>query len=296
MQPALIGVPVFLAVFSLFVALASRGRVNPLLEAFARGRVASDGGRRESFFVRLWNLRGESSLGLEGAVLAGAAAGTAVFFLVAALLDPLFAAPLAVGGFLLGPRALNAFLYRQRIKAFRNTVEFGLDTLLTALHIGLPMERALREASAHSPEPIRTEFLRVAEEISKGVPEPEAFRNMAARVPCVEAEELCEAVELYVKVGGPRALELLRQVLTNLRDGVSMRYQVHQHTRGAKTSAVMVTLIPVGYMAFMLAFAPDLFGPLLTTQAGRVSLFVAVLVFFAGLGLVLNILRSIEEF
>lgn len=296
MQPALIGVPVFLAVFFLVLAFASRERINPLLEAFARGQAAPGGGRREPFLARLWNLRGDSPLKVEGAALAGAAMGAAAFFLIGTLFDPLFAAPLAAGAFLLGPRALNLFLFRQRIKAFRNTIEFGLDTLLTALHIGLPMEKALREASAHSPEPIKTEFFRVAEEISKGVPEPEAFRNLAARVPCVEAEELCEAVELYVRVGGPQALDLLRQVLTNLRDGVSMRYQVHQHTRGAKTSAVMVTLIPIGYVAFMLFFAPDLFGPLVSTQAGRTALFVAVLVFFFGFWLVLNILRSIEEF
>lgn len=290
---SLIGIPVFIAVFALFAAFAGRERENPLL-VVARKRAGGGGG--EPFFVRLWGLRGDSPLKMDGALLFGAAAGAAVFFVAAAVADLLFALPLAAGAFLLGPRAFNLFLFRQRIKAFRNNLEFGLDTLLTALHIGLPMEKALREASLYASEPIKTEFFRVAEEISKGVPETDAFRHLAARAPCVEAEELCGAVDLYARVGGPRALDVLRQVMTNLRDGIGMRYQVHQHTKGAKMSAIIITLLPTAYIAFMLFFAPDLFGPLIHTQLGRTALFLAALVFLFGLWLVLSILRSIEDF
>lgn len=295
MLTPIIGLATFFAVFSLFCAFAGWKRSNPLLPSGGATAYGSRG-KGEPFFVRLWNLRGDSPLTLESGMLAGAAIGAGTFFLTSLVADPVFAVPLAAGSFLLGPRALNLYLFRRRIKAFRNNIEFGLDTLMTALHIGMSMEKALREASQHSPEPIKSEFFRLAEEIAGGLPEPEAFRGLAARVPCVEAEELCDAVELYSKVGGPRSLNLLREVLTSLRDGISTRYQVHQHTKGAKTSAILVTFIPMAYIFGMLVLAPDLFRPLVDTQMGRTAAFVAFLVFCFGLWLVMNILRSIEDF
>lgn len=290
-----VGILVFLAVLAAFCGLAGLTARNPLLDAEEveeKKRV-----QKRSFFARLWEIREDSPLTMEGGVLCGLAAAAAAGGLMILLFDPFFALPVALGAFFLGPRAVNLYLARRRIKRFRETVEFGLDTMLAALSVGgMSMERALREAARDAPEPIRTEFARLAEEVAKGTPEIEAFRRLAQRVPCPETEELCDAVELYSRVGGPKSLDLLRVVLTNLRDGITMRYQTHQHTKGAKTSAVMVTLIPVGYLALMLFLAPDLFGPLVNTEAGRTVAFVALLIFGFGVWLVFTILRSIEEF
>jgi len=294
-----VGILVFLAVLAAFCGLVGLTTRNPLL-ALEEG-VEGDGKKEEkqkrSFFARLWEIRGDSPLTLESGVFWGLVIGAAAGGLTMLLFDPFFALPVGLGVFFLGPRALNLYLTRRRIKRFRDAVEFGLDTMLAALSIGgMSLEKALREAARDAPEPIRTEFSRLAEEIAKGISETEAFRRLAQRVPCPEAEELCDAIELYTRVGGPKSLELLRTVLSNLRDSITMRYQVHQHTKGAKLSAVMVTLIPVGYLTSMLFLAPDLFGPLVNTEAGRTVAFVALLIFGFGVWLVFTILRSIEEF
>lgn len=289
-----VGALVFLAVLAALGGLAGLSARNPLIED--EGAEQSRETQREGFFVRLWDVREESPLTLDKGVLYGLVMAVGAAGLVVLLTDPLFAGPIALGAFLLGPRAVNRYLMRRKVKLFRAAVEFGLDTVLTALSLGMPMEKALREAARDAPEPVRTEFARLAEEIAGGTPEVEAFRSLARRIPCPESEELCDAVELYSRVGGAKALDLLRTVLTSLRDGLTMRYQTHQHTKGAKTSAVMVTLIPIGYFTLMLLLAPDLFGPLVDTEAGRTIAFVALLIFGFGVWLVFTILRSIEDF
>jgi Flp pilus assembly protein TadB len=112
----------------------------------------------------------------------------------------------------------------------------------------------------------------------------------------METEELRDAVELYSRVGGSRALELIRAVVTNLREGMNARFQVDQYVRGAKTTAVMVALVPVGYVAVMAFIAPDLFSVLVNTFTGRTVIFGCLVIFGFGLWLLWNILRGIEEF
>lgn len=286
----LVGFLIFLAVLFLSFALAGRAATNPLLDIGA-GRV-----RPDVSMSRLWALRENSPISSETALTFGLAAGglaLAAGFLLSDLLIGLAAGLL---GFVFAPRLLCAALLSRRIRAFRGAFEFGLEILLTALSIGMPLRDALREASRNSPEPVRTEFAHLADEIAVGVNEEDAFRNLARRIPCSETGELSDAIGLYKNVGGAKALDLLRAVLINLREGMNAEFQVQQQTRGAKTSATIIALIPVAYFSIMLLIAPDLFGPLFSTDFGRSVLFVSVLIMLFGGWMIVGVIRSIDQF
>jgi tight adherence protein B len=290
----LLGFFVFLIVLSLSFALTGRALKNPLLEIGAE--KVQRPSEEKPFLDRLWALDENSPLSSEAALTVGLAAGLLGFLLGGLFGDWLIGSAVGLFFFVFAPRLACSVVLKHRIKAFRDTFEFGLEILLTALGIGMPLKDALMEASRNSPEPVKTEFARVSAEIAVGVPEEEAFRNLAKRIPCSETEELLDAIGLYKNVGGSKALDLLRAVLTNLRERMNADFQVRQQTKGAKTSAVIVALIPVAYFSVMLMIAPDLFGPLISTDFGRSVAFISLLIMGFGAWLIVDILRNIEQF
>lgn len=288
----LLGFFVFLSVLSLALALPGRAGKNPLLELDS-GKALP--GLKWSL-NRLWALRENSPISPETALTLGLVTSALAFLMGLFLGDWLIGLAVGLFCFVFAPRMTCSIILSKKIKAFRSTFEFGLEILLTALGVGMPLKDALMEASRNSPEPVKTEFARISAEIAVGASEEEAFKNLAKRIPCSETEELRDAISLYKNVGGSKALDLLRAVLTNLREGMNADYQVRQQTKGAKTSAVIVALIPFAYFSVMLMIAPDLFGPLVSTGFGKSVLFISLLIMGFGIWLIAGILRNIEQF
>lgn len=288
----LLGFFVFLSALSLAFAFISGVSRNPLLEI-------DTGKSRWSLKLsmnRLWALNENSPISSEAALTLGLVTGALAFLLGGFWGDWLIGLAVGLLCFVFVPRLTCAVMMGRRIKAFRGAFEFGLEILLTALGIGMPLKDAIMEASRNSPEPVKTEFARVSAELAVGVSEEEAFKNLAERIPCSETEELRDAIGLYKNVGGSKALDLLRAVLTNLREGMNADFQVRQQTKGAKTSAIIVALIPVAYFSLMLMIAPDLFGPLTSTDFGRSVIIISLLIMGFGVWLIVDILRNIEQF
>lgn len=288
----LLGFFVFLFILTLVFAVVGMMNRNPLLEIDIKKTRSS----QRLFVNDLWGLKENSPISSETALTIGLVSGALVFLLGCFLGDWLIGLAVGLFCFVFAPRLMNSIMWNRKIKAFRNTFEFGLEILLTALGIGMSLKDALMEASRNSPEPVKTEFARVSAEIAVGIPEEEAFKNLAERIPCLETEEMRDAIGLYKNVGGSKALDLLRAVLTNLREGMNADFQVRQQTKGAKTSAIIVALIPVAYFSLMLMIAPDLFGPLITTDFGKTVLFISLLIMGFGAWLIFNVLRNIEQF
>lgn len=287
----LVGFLVFLAVLSLALALVGRAGGNPLLD------IGGAAVRRPDLSMnKLWALHENSPVSSETALTIALAAGGLAFAVVYLLSDVPIGLAAALLAFVFAPRLVCAILLNRRIRAFRGAFEFGLEILLTALGIGMPLRDAIQESSRNSPEPVRTEFARLAAEITVGVPEEDAFHRLAGRIPCLETRELRDAISLYKNVGGARALDLLRAVLINLREGMNAEFQVHQQTKGAKTSAIIIALVPVAYFAVMLLIAPDLFGPLFSTEFGRSAVFISALIMLFGIWMIIGVIRNIEQF
>lgn len=289
-----VGIAVFISVLAAAFALMGYLQRNPILE---RVEPPGKGGQKlASDLAGFWGLSELCPLTFEQALTFGVLSAAAAFGLSALLVDVLVAVALASLCFLFVPRLAAKLAANKRVKDFRSALEFGVDVLLAGLSAGMTLEAALAEAGRTSPEPVKSEFIRVSEEIKNGEFPVKAFEGMARRIPCLESEELRDAIELYTRVGGPDALGLLKSVVANLREGMNARFQVDQYVRGAKTTAVMVALVPVAYVAIMAFIAPDLFSTLVSTGTGRTVIFGCLLVFGFGAWMLWNILRGIEDF
>ncbi|WP_134642974.1 type II secretion system F family protein [Ammonifex thiophilus] len=168
--------------------------------------------------------------------------------------------------------------------------------MVSALSSGMPLHRALEEGAKGAPEPVASELARLAEDLKARVPEKDAFRSLAERYPCPETRDLADAVELYVEVGGPRALDLVRATLERLRESMNVRFQVEQQVKHLRLNAAAVVLVPPLAVAAIASLAPELVSALWTTQAGRFCALVAAVSVAGGIAWMWQILKSVEEF
>ncbi|MGE5544961.1 MAG: type II secretion system F family protein [Bacillota bacterium] len=215
-------------------------------------------------------------------------------FVIGALFEPLFSIVFGIAGALIGPRLVSNTIKTRKLNRFRQELEPALEGMLGSLLVGSTLARALDDGAEFCREPVRSEFKRLAAEISTGTDEAYAFKGLSERYPSYETTELWEAIEFYKSVGGSRSLDLLRSTLLNLKEGMASRHLIKQHTKGPKLSAVLVTILPIGYIVAMIIMAPDLFRSLIDTSLGRMALLAGAALYVVGIWTVISIMQSIE--
>lgn len=290
-----IGTVVTLCVLCLIAAVVRKITYNPLLDEAESASGKEKTGTQLSL-KKFWKIDENSPVSLETAMTIAVLGAGASLVLGIFSKNFFFGLAAAIFCFAFIPRAVENMVLGRKIKSFRQNFEFGLEILLAALEVGKSLQYGVTEAEKHSPEPVKSEFSRVGAELALGVPEEKVFKSLAKRVPCTETEELADAIILYKNVGGVKALNLLKAVLVNLREGMNADFQVRQQTKGVKTSAKIVGVIPFAYFALMMTMAPDLFGTLFSTSAGRTTLFISLLIMGFGIWLIMAILKNIEQF
>jgi Flp pilus assembly protein TadB len=242
---------------------------------------------------KFWNVNpgGLETTG-EAAIIAVLVGGA--LFMAGSFFDPIFSPILGIAGGFLGPRILSNTIKKRKLTKFRESLEPAMEGMLGSLSIGSSLSRALDDGAEFCVEPVKSEFRRLAAEIGTGSDEAVVFRGLAARYPCWETQELADAVTFYRSVGGSRSLDLLRSTLLNLKEGIASRFSMHQHTKGPRVSAVLVTIFPLAYFILMMFMAPDLFRPLIDTSLGRTALLIGLGVYFVGIGWVVSIIQSVD--
>lgn len=283
-----IWITVVLAVVCFAVFIFLYRQRNPLIQekestSISAGQILSD----------LWLVSPSGIESVNSAMMIAVLCGGGLF-LVGAFFDPLFSIVFGIAGALIGPRLISNTIKARKLNRFRQELEPAMEGMLASLLVGSSLTRALDDGAEFCREPVRSEFKRMAAEISAGTNEAFVFKGLSERYPGYETTELWEAIEFYKSVGGSRSLDLLRSTLQNLKEGMASRHLIKQHTKGPKLSAVLVTILPVGYIVAMIIIAPDLFRSLIDTPLGHMALLVGIAFYIVGIWTVMSIMQSIE--
>jgi tight adherence protein B len=291
----ILAVLVFLTVFSFMLLIYSYSSYNRLLERSVRPKEKKRALYDELF--QYWGVTTESALTSDKALTVAIASALA-FALIGYLMGSLFITfGVAVLGFILAPRFVEGFMKRAKIKAFRANMEFVVNILLGCLESGMVLENAIVETARTSPGEVKEDLRQVAVAVEQiGLSPAEAFAMLARRVPCTETKELCDAIGLYTKVGGREALNLIKAVMDNIREGANARHQVEQEVKGIKTSGLIVGILPIGYVLGMFLISPDLIKVLFESQIGKGVLIGCFALYIFGALLMWTILKGVEEF
>ncbi|MGC8531394.1 MAG: type II secretion system F family protein [Acidiphilium sp.] len=156
-----------------------------------------------------------------------------------------------------------------------------IDAVVRSVRVGIPVVEALRVVVRDTHEPTRTEFARLADLLAVGVPMDEAIRQIADDNKIAEYGFFAAAIGLQAKSGGSIAttLETLSSVI---RRRVAIRQRGFALTSEARTSATVLTLLPVLATVGLLFLSPSYAKKLFFTDYGHRSLAIALILLVLG--------------
>jgi tight adherence protein B len=169
-------------------------------------------------------------------------------------------------GFVLPPVYLRVMTNRRR-RAFDNALPEVLQLLSGALSAGLSLAQAVDTVVREGPEPIASEFKRVLVEARIGVSIEDAFEGVAARFQSKDFGWAVMAIRIQRQVGGNLA-ELLTTVAATMRERQFLRRHVRALSAEGRLSAIILCILPVGFLGFFLLTNPSFLDPLIHDPRG----------------------------
>ena len=205
-------------------------------------------------------------------------AGTGAAMFLAGLLSGaglIVAAVLAFVGALGFPRWLLSYLKNRREAQFIYAFADAIDVIVRGAKAGLPLHDCLKVITVESPEPVKSEFRRIVETQSVGVPLGEACLKLYERMPVPEANFFGIIISIQQRSGGNLA-EALGNLSRVLRDRKKMKAKIRALSQEAKASAAIIGSLPVVVMILVYLTSPNYISLLWTESLGRVILFCGV--------------------
>jgi tight adherence protein B len=176
----------------------------------------------------------------------------------------------------------NMFKNRRNTKLVEQFPD-ALNTVVRCVRVGIPMGEALRTVARDSMEPTKLEFTILADKVSIGVPLDAALRDLAARVKLTEYQFFATALTLQARSGGgiTQTLEGLSDVI---RKRVALKARGNALTAEARTSAMVLSVLPfvAGGMIFLVQ--PTYIMTLFTTKGGESVVTGAIVLLILGMG------------
>ena len=179
------------------------------------------------------------------------------------------------------PNLVLARLRARRINKFVAIFPNALDILVRGVKAGLPLGDTLRIIANESPEPVRSEFRKVVEAQTLGLPVTEAVEKMARRVPVSETNFFAIVIGIQTKAGGNLS-EAIGNLSRTLRERKKMKGKINAMAMEAKASAVIIGLVPFVVTGLLYLSSPKYISLLWTTQHGRIM--AAIAIFWMSIG------------
>lgn len=199
-------------------------------------------------------------------------AGLATYVVVLPMgLGVLTTAGFAFAGGLLLPHIYVNGKRKARLKRFANEFPNAVDVIVRGLKAGLPMTDCLRVIAAEAEEPVRGEFVTIAQDQTLGLPVDEAVQRMGERIPLAEANFFAIVIAIQSRTGGSLS-EALGNLSKVLRERKKMKAKIKAMSSEAKSSAGIIGALPFFVAGAVYLISPDYMTLLFTTLAGKLVL------------------------
>jgi len=157
-----------------------------------------------------------------------------------------------------------------------------LDQIVRGVRVGLPVLESIRSAARDSPEPTRSDFSRLIDQVAVGTPLEDAVADMAQRCALPEYSFLATALALQNQTGGA-----LSDALVGLAEVVRKRVAIIEKGKAlsseAKATAVVLTILPFATGLIMWVMNPAYMALLMTDPLGHNMIAAAAVSLLLGL-------------
>ena len=142
----------------------------------------------------------------------------------------------------------------------------------------------MRIIANETPEPVRSEFRRIAESQALGLPLTEAVEKMAQRVPVSETNFFAIVIGIQAKSGGNLS-EAIGNLSRTLRERKKMKGKINAMSMEAKASAAIIGAVPFIVTGLLYVSSPNYISLLWSTEHGRIV--AAIAIFWMSIGVVM---------
>lgn len=178
----------------------------------------------------------------------------------------------------------NVYLSRRigkRKKRFIALFPEAVDLMVRGLKSGVPITQTIVSVGHEIQEPIAGEFRRVADSAALGVPLIDALWDAAKRVDTAEFRFFVVALTIQRETGGNLA-ETLENLADILRRRLQMQLKVKALSSEARSSAMIIGILPFAMFGILMLLNPDYAMKLVTDPRGMMMAGAGLFLMFLG--------------
>ncbi len=157
----------------------------------------------------------------------------------------------------------------------------AIEMMAAGLRAGYSIQQAIALVARESPPATAAEFARVEREIELGNSLSVAMTQLAERCRLPDYELVSTIIAVQSQIGGNLPL-LLDSVVATLHERVELRQHIHTFTAQQRLTSTILSLLPLGVLACLLAVDRPFVEPLFTNPVGRLMLVGCAILLFLG--------------
>jgi tight adherence protein B len=179
------------------------------------------------------------------------------------------------------PETVIFFLRRRRRAMFGEQLVDGLVLMANGLRAGFTLQQAIEMLIEEMPAPISQEFELVRREWKVGVDLNQALLNCAERTKDPDLGLVVNAIQITRQLGGNLG-EVFDRIVAMVRERKVLIGKAEALTAEGRMQAVVVGLLPFGFMFAMVKTNPEFMRPMWTTVPGIAALGLVVILDVVG--------------
>ena len=165
------------------------------------------------------------------------------------------------------PHLVVGRMAKKRLNAFMNLLPDAIELMVRALRSGLPISEAIINAGHEVADPVGVEFRQVESALKLGRELDDVLWEMARRLNVPEFRFLVISMGIQRETGGNLA-DTLATLGEMLRRRRQMQLKIRALSSEARSSALVLGLLPFGVTGAMTFTSPDYIGRLFTDPRG----------------------------
>ena len=174
------------------------------------------------------------------------------------------------------PNYVVASKRRERVKAFDSQLNEGITVISNSLKAGYSFLQAVSVVSEEMADPFAKEFKKLLKEMSLGLSEEEALRNLTNRMESEDLKLIINAILIQKDIGGNLS-EILDNISETIRERQKIKNELKTLTAQGKLSGGIVAALPIFLGVVIFLLNPQYVSVLFTTGVGLFMVFASVI-------------------
>ena len=183
-------------------------------------------------------------------------------------------------------------IYQRRMNQIVSQLPRLLDQVVRLMRTGKTLADSFFIATKDAYEPLKTVMLKLQRNIQLGMTIPEAFEDLAQIYQLKELQVLSLGVNVNSRFGGS-LIDLLNNIITLIQQREQLTRQLRALTGETRTSAVVLSALPILVGTFMIFSNPDYIFQMIDDPTGKWVLVGAAGMQIAGMVVIWKMLRSV---